>query len=84
MLYSEDTGYECHACGVNRRIIEKAVYGKDWNDARLIFRYDKEFLCPTVVTVKGGKMIKMMPHKLTDGANVNSWNSLYGFFEGEQ
>lgn len=81
MLYSEDEGYECHACGVNQRALQEATNGKKWNEAREIFNYDKDFLCPTVVTVKGGKYVKMMPHKITDGTNATNWNVVHGCFE---
>ena len=84
MLYNENNGYECHACGVNRRALEDEIKTKDWNSARQIFNYNNEFFCPTAIQVKGGKIIKMIKRQLTDGNSISNWNTVYGFFEGEQ
>ena len=80
LLYDGEE-YEAHACGVNRRTLQQALLGKNWEEAREMFDYDKEFMCPVVVRGNGGKYRTMAPRIISRGFEKSNFNPIYGTYE---
>lgn len=80
LLYDGEE-YEAHACGVNRGTLQQALLGKSWEEAREIFDYDKEFMCPAIVSGKGGKYRTLVPRKLSRGYEPSNFNIISGCYE---
>lgn len=77
MLY--DGSYECHACGVNRDVLEQEMKDKTWQEADARFNYGEVFMCPTFVDGKIG----LRPRALSRGFEKTTLNTLYDVYEGE-
>ena len=80
MLY--DGKYECHAAGIPRYIMEGFFKDKNWDEAQEYFEYGVEWNCPCIVTIDGIKKLEHRWRQLSVG-QINTFNSVYGFYEGE-
>ena len=76
MLYDGEK-YECHACGVNRDVLENEMNAKTWEEASMRFNYDEEFMCPTFVngTIQKRKRV------LSRGYEKHTFDNIYHVYE---
>lgn len=81
LLYEEKEGYEAHACGVNRASLQAAMVGKTWEEVRQFFDYDKEFMCPAIVSGEGGKYRTLVPRVISKGYTNSNFNSISNAYE---
>lgn len=76
MLYDGDR-YECHACGVNRDVLENEMNTKTWEDADRRFNYDEEFMCPTFAN----GTIQKRKRALSRGYEKHTFDNIYHVYE---